>query len=144
MAGDRPLPIPLLAGALVTVGGVLERADIDWVAIGSLALLDKPLSSHTDIDLCIVPEDANHALDVLQESQLPAFDHDGWIVKTYVGNVLIDLIYKPEGVSAREMIDSSTRALAIEMDLGFEGLRIDIPVADRSLVLLSQEAAGKR
>lgn len=107
MPGDRAIPSALLSGALVTVGEVLDRANIEWCMIGSLGQGVKNENEHTDVDLCIRPGDAADALDALRESQLPAFDFEGWIVKTYVGSVLVDIIYRPDGVSSEQFLASA-------------------------------------
>jgi hypothetical protein len=89
-----------LTDALKRVAAVLRDHKIDFALGGGLAAwaLGGPPTEH-DVDLAIREADADAALRALAEEGLPTDQPpEGWLVKTWVNGVLVDLIFRPAGL----------------------------------------------
>jgi hypothetical protein len=91
------------------VAAELRDGDIPFVLGGGLAAWAHggPITEH-DIDLFVTENDSERALGVLARrgfrTEHPA---EGWLVKAWDGNVLVDLIFRPIGLQVdRSLIES--------------------------------------
>jgi hypothetical protein len=79
----------------------LDRAEVPFLLGGSLACWARggPESTN-DLDLMVRPEDAERALDALAAEGMSAErPPESWLLKAWDGDVLIDLIFHPVGLS---------------------------------------------
>jgi predicted nucleotidyltransferase len=106
--------------------GALRNAGIPFVLGGGLAAWARggPSSDH-DVDLLVKPEDAERAAGVVAELGMRIEKPpEGWLLKAYDGDVLIDLIYDPAtGPVTDEVIERadelevlSTRMLVMALE----------------------------
>jgi hypothetical protein len=90
-----------LLDALKVVAATLREAKIPFALAGGLAAWAHggPPTEH-DIDLMIRESDADNALAVLRDAGLRVErPPEGWLVKAWFDDVLIDLIYGPRGMT---------------------------------------------
>src|ERR671923_1227983 len=86
--------------ALKRAVAALRGAGIPFLLGGSLASWARggPQTRH-DLDLIIKPEDAERALETLQEAGMRAErPPEDWLFKAWDGDTLVDLIYCPKGL----------------------------------------------
>jgi Nucleotidyl transferase of unknown function (DUF2204) len=86
--------------AMKRAAGVLQNAGVKFALAGGLAAWARggPPTEH-DIDFLIKHEDAEPALGALAEAGMRTErPPEGWLVKAYDGDVLIDLIFEPSGL----------------------------------------------
>src|SRR6476619_3750447 len=91
--------------ALKHCAAALREVDVDFALAGGLAAWAHggPATEH-DIDLMIREQDAETALAALREvGMATACPPEGWLVKAWHGDILIDLIYSPRGVAVDTM-----------------------------------------
>lgn len=77
----------------------LREAEIPYLLAGGLAAWVRggPPTEH-DVDFVVRPEDADRALEALTAIGMrPERPPEEWLVKAYDGEILIDLIFGPEG-----------------------------------------------
>lgn len=89
-----------LTDTLKRAAGALREAGVPYALSGGLACwaYGAPESEH-DVDLVVLPGDADRAQDVLASSGMrPVTPPEGWLRKVYDGDVLVDLIFEPNGV----------------------------------------------
>src|SRR5690348_13912040 len=82
----------------------LRDGGVPFVVGGSLASWARggPEPRH-DLDIMVKPEDAEHALAVLEQAGLRSErPPEGWLFKAWDGEVMVDLIFGPKGL---EMTD---------------------------------------
>jgi hypothetical protein len=86
--------------AFKAAAGVLNEARVQYMLGGSLAAWVRGgPESCNDLDLLIRREDAERALAAFEGSGMRTErPPEGWLVKTWAGDVLIDLIFAPAGV----------------------------------------------
>jgi predicted nucleotidyltransferase len=80
-------------------GGALKQAGIPFVLGGGLACWARgaPKTEH-DVDLLVKTEDAERAQQALAQAGMrPEKPPEGWLLKAYDGDVLVDLIFSPQG-----------------------------------------------
>jgi len=90
-----------LLESLKHVAAALREADVPFVLGGGVAIWARggPETEH-DLDLFVKPEDAERALDVLAEAGLrPEKPPEDWLYKAWDGDVMVDLIFNPSGVT---------------------------------------------
>src|SRR3989442_796625 len=93
----------------------LREAGVDFILAGGLAAWARggPGSDH-DIDFCVRPDEADHALAALGEA---GFDKEippeGWLYKAHLDGELIDVIFEPAGLA----VDDELFSRADEMDV---------------------------
>jgi hypothetical protein len=95
----RYVPIERLTEAMKRTGAVLRDAGIPFALAGGLACWARggPATDH-DVDFLIKPEDAERAADALADAGLRVErPPEGWLVKTYVEETLVDLVFEPSG-----------------------------------------------
>jgi predicted nucleotidyltransferase len=88
-----------LLEAMKKSAGVLQDAGVPFVLGGGLACWARggPRTEH-DVDFLVRPEDAQRAQQALAESGMRTeTPPEGWLLKAYDDNVLIDLIFDPRG-----------------------------------------------
>jgi predicted nucleotidyltransferase len=108
-------PFEDLLESLKHAAAALREAGVPFALGGGLAIWARggPETEH-DVDLFIRPGDADRALEVLDadgfRTERPP---EGWLVKAWRGDVLVDLIYEPSGL----LIDDSVFARADELDV---------------------------
>jgi len=88
-----------LLGAMKKAAGVLREADIDFLLGGGLACWARgaPKTEH-DVDFLVRPRDAERAQQALAGAGMRAeTPPEGWLLKAWDGDVLIDLIFDPQG-----------------------------------------------
>ena len=91
---------PEILEALKCCAAALREVDVDFALAGGLAAWAHggPATEH-DIDLMIREQDAETALAALRAVGMPtACPPEGWLVKAWHDDILIDLIYAPRGV----------------------------------------------
>jgi hypothetical protein len=87
----------------------LREADVPFVLAGSVASWARGGPETTnDLDFIVRPEDAERALEALvQAGMQPERPPEGWLLKAYDDDVLVDLIFAPNGLKAEEVIEHS-------------------------------------
>jgi hypothetical protein len=113
----------------------LRDAGIPFAIGGSFAVWARggPSSDH-DVDIMIREQDAPRALDVLADAGMRTErPPEGWLVKAWDGDVLVDLIYAPSAVD----VDDSLLARCDEHNV--HGM--PMPVLPADVVLTSRLAA---
>lgn len=111
-----------LIQALKCVAAVLRDAKIDFALGGGMAAwaLGGPPTEH-DVDLAIRKADADAALHALEAAGLPTeVPPEGWLVKTWVDGVLVDLIFRPAGL----LIDDEFLATCPELSVAAVSMRV--------------------
>jgi hypothetical protein len=83
-----------------------ERAHIPYLLGGGLAAWARGGSeSYKDLDFMVKPEDAERALDALAaEGMRPERPPEQWLLKAWDGEVLVDLIHRPEGIEIDDQV----------------------------------------
>jgi len=107
---------------LKKTASALKRAEVDFLLAGGVACWARggPASAH-DVDYMVRPEHAERALDALVEAGLHAErPPEEWLYKAWDGDVLVDLIYHPMGMTVDD-------ALFARSD-SFDVLGVSIPV----------------
>ena len=88
-----------LLESMKKAGGILNDAGVPWVLGGGLACWARggPETEH-DVDILVRPEDADRARQALADAGLRTErPPEGWLLKAYDGDTLIDLIFDPQG-----------------------------------------------
>lgn len=88
-----------LLEAMKKAAGALREAGVPFLLGGGLACWARgaPKTEH-DVDFLVRPEDAERAQQVLAETGMRTEKPpEGWLLKAYEGDVLIDLIFDPQG-----------------------------------------------
>jgi hypothetical protein len=120
--------------------GVLQSAEIPFILGGGLASWARggPKTEH-DVDFMLRPEDADAALAAFHEAGYPIErPAEGWLYKTWVDDVLVDLIFEPSGGAITD--ETIERADVLEV----VALRIHVSsledlMAQKLLALTEQE-----
>jgi predicted nucleotidyltransferase len=121
-------------------GGILNDAGIPFVLGGGLACWARgaPKTEH-DVDFLVRPEDAERAQRALVEAGMrPDKPPEGWLLKVYDGDVLIDLIFRPQGGP----IDDGMFERAEELEVRAMPLQVaalEDVIAQKLLALKEQE-----
>jgi predicted nucleotidyltransferase len=114
MASDEQ-PFAEIEHALKRAAAALREADIPFLLGGSLASWARggPETRH-DLDLIIKPEDAERALETLQEAGMrPERPPEEWLLKAWDGDTLVDLIYCPKGLPVNDELIARGEELAV-------------------------------
>jgi len=94
----------------------LERQEIPYVLGGGLGCWARggPPSSN-DIDLMLKPEDAERAQEALAEAGMrPETPPEQWLRKAWDGDILIDLIYEPSGLTIDDEVIARGEEMSVE------------------------------
>jgi hypothetical protein len=97
---SRPVSFDDITASLRGAAAALDRAEVPFLLGGSLACWARggPESTN-DLDLMVRPGDAERALAALAaEGMRTERPPEGWLVKAWDGDVLIDLIHNPVGL----------------------------------------------
>lgn len=97
MASDDPQEI---LESCKRAAAILHEAKIPFAIGGGIACwcYGAPESDH-DVDIMLREEDARGAQEILaKEGMKPVDPPEDWLVKVYDGDVLVDLIFRPEGL----------------------------------------------
>ncbi|MEO6713616.1 MAG: nucleotidyltransferase [Mycobacteriales bacterium] len=89
-----------LTETLKRAAAALRDAGVPYALGGGLACwaYGAPESDH-DVDLMVLPADAARAQAVLADAGMKPVDPpEGWLRKVYDGDVLVDIIFEPNGV----------------------------------------------
>jgi predicted nucleotidyltransferase len=98
MKGQQEQEFQTLLDAMKRAGGALNEAGVPFVLGGGLAAWARggPKTEH-DVDFLVKPDDAERAWQALAESGLRTErPPEGWLLKAYDDDVLIDLIFDPQ------------------------------------------------
>jgi Uncharacterised nucleotidyltransferase len=94
-------PFSDIEATLKKAGAALREADVPFLLGGSLASWARggPETRH-DLDLMIKREDVERAVAALRAAGMRAEDPpEEWLVKAWDGDVLVDLIFAPKGLT---------------------------------------------
>jgi predicted nucleotidyltransferase len=95
---DQEQEFERLLATMKKAGGALNEAGIPFVLGGGLACWARgaPKTEH-DVDFLVKPEDAEPAQQALAAAGMrPETPPEGWLLKAYDGDVLVDLIFDPQ------------------------------------------------
>jgi hypothetical protein len=112
--------------------GALRGAEVDFMLGGGLAVWARGGSkTEHDVDFLVKPEDVERAQEALVAAGFePETPPEGWLLKAWDGNVLVDLIFEPRGGP----IDDKWFARADELDV----YAVTMPVASLDDVLVTK------
>src|SRR6266536_3529344 len=99
VTADQDREFEHLLDSMKKAGGALNDAGIPFVLGGGLACWARggPKTEH-DVDFLVKPADAERAQQALARAGLRIEKPpEGWLLKAYDGEVLIDLIFDPQG-----------------------------------------------
>src|SRR3954467_14761630 len=94
-------PAEDLVTAMMHVAGALRDADVPHLLAGSFAVWARGGPAHdTDLDFALKPEDVERAVDALVAAGMqPAPTPEEWLKKVREGDVQVDLIFDPAGLT---------------------------------------------
>jgi predicted nucleotidyltransferase len=98
---ETPSSFDELLETLKLAAAALREADVRFVLGGGLAIWTRggPETEH-DVDLFVKPEDAERALQALESAGFRTEEPpEGWLYKGWLGDVMVDLIYAPSGLT---------------------------------------------
>jgi hypothetical protein len=114
-----------------------RAADVPYLLGGSLACWARggPPPGH-DLDFVVKPEDAERALAALVETGMrPERPPEGWLLKAWDGDVLVDVIFAPTGLEVDDemmvrgdvlrLLAVDTRVMALDDVLASKLLALD-------------------
>lgn len=113
-------PDPALVATLKTTAAALRDAGVPFAVGGGFAVWARgaPPTEH-DVDLFICRSDADAALDALAAAGMRTErPPEGWLVKAWNGDVLVDLIFHPSGFEVTPAVLARAEMLNVAgMDL---------------------------
>jgi hypothetical protein len=129
-----------------------REAQVPTLLGGSLAIWARggPETRH-DLDFMVKPGDAERALQALVDAGMkPERPPEGWLYKAWDGDVLVDLIFQPRGLTmtdevfsrgeTREVLAISVNLMALEDVFATKLLAFDEHNCDYSAILLRARA----
>jgi predicted nucleotidyltransferase len=102
--------------ALKEAAGMLRDAGVDFLLGGGLACWARggPPTEH-DVDLILTQQEAEKAVNVVAAAGLPTErPPEGWLYKTWVEDVLVDLIFEPSGPRTPQDLLARADVLSVE------------------------------
>lgn len=124
--GELDVPFSQIQESLKHVVSALDEAGIPFLIGGSLASWARggPDTTH-DLDVIVRPRDAERAQQALVAAGMRAEDPpETWLLKVWDGDVLIDLIFEPAGLTVDdELIERAEWVNAAAMD--FKAMAIE-------------------
>jgi predicted nucleotidyltransferase len=127
---DQDRDFERLLEVMKKAGGAFNEAGIPFVLGGGLACWARggPKTEH-DVDFLLKPEDAERAQQTLAKAGMRTEKPpEGWLLKAYDEDVLIDLIFDPQGGP----VDDQTFARAEELEV--YAMRIKVASVEDVLV----------
>jgi rhodanese-related sulfurtransferase len=116
---DREATFDELTASLKRCAAWLRDADVDFVLAGSLAAWARggpPVSG--DIDFLVRPEQAGAARDALAAHGLRIEQPpEGWLVKAWDEEVLVDVIHQPAGLELEETFQRADVLSVLSVDM---------------------------
>jgi Uncharacterised nucleotidyltransferase len=112
---EEEQPFSDIEATLKKSAGALRAADVPFLLGGSLASWARggPETRH-DLDLMIKPEDVERAVAALTEAGMRAEDPpEEWLVKAWDGDVLVDLIFAPKGLTIDDEVIARGEVLSV-------------------------------
>lgn len=94
----------------------LEEQEVPYLLGGGLGCWARggPPSSN-DIDLMVKPEDAERAQEALAEAGMrPESPPEQWLLKAWDGEILVDLIFEPSGMTIDDEVIARGDELSVE------------------------------
>jgi hypothetical protein len=145
-------PFPDIEATLKRSVAAFREAKVPALLAGSLAVWARggPETRH-DLDFVVKPEDAETALQALADAGMkPERPPEGWLYKAWDGEVLVDVIFEPCGLTVdddliargeeREVMAIGIRLMALEDVLTSKLMALDEHSADFSKLLLMTRA----
>jgi predicted nucleotidyltransferase len=114
-----------LLETLKRAAAALRDAGVSFALGGGIAIWARggPETEH-DLDLFLKPEDAERALQALAEAGFrPEKPPEAWLYKAWDGNILVDLIFEPTGVT----VDDEFLERAPETEVSAVRMRVMSP-----------------
>src|SRR3954447_568389 len=95
--------------------GALQDRRVPFLLGGSLAVWARGgPESCNDLDLIVRSEDADGALEALEEAGMhPERPPEGWLFKAWDGEVLVDLIFAPKGLQVDDAMFQRAEPVSI-------------------------------
>jgi len=89
----------VILNTMKKAAGALRDAEVPFALGGGLAVWARGgAKTEHDVDFFVKPDDAERAQQALVAAGLePETPPEGWLLKAWDGNVLVDLIYEPRG-----------------------------------------------
>jgi len=116
---ELDVPFSLIKESLKRTVAALDEAEVPFLIGGSLAGWARggPDTTH-DLDVIVKPEDAKRAQEALVAAGMRAEDPpESWLLKVWDGDVLIDLIFEPAGMTVDDdLIEGAELVNAAAMD----------------------------
>jgi len=112
----RPQDLDELVATLKRAGAALRDAEVPFMVGGSLAAWARGGPAATkDLDLMLRPEHAETALGVLEGIGLRGErPPEGWLLKAWDGDVLVDLIFRPTGFPVDDALFERAEKLRVQ------------------------------
>jgi putative nucleotidyltransferase-like protein len=109
-------PFEAIRETVKKAAGALREAEIPFVLAGGLASWARggPETEH-DLDLLVKPEDAERTLDTLTAAGMkPEKPPENWLYKAWDGDVMVDVIFDPEGGPVDDELIERSDELEVE------------------------------
>jgi hypothetical protein len=117
--GDCDATFDEITDAMKRAAATLRDAEVPFVLAGSLAAWARggpPVSG--DIDLFVRPADVERASAALAERGLRIErPPEGWLVKAWDGDALVDLIFEPSGLELEETFERADVLSVLSVDM---------------------------
>ncbi len=119
-----------IESSLKTAAAVLRDQGLDFALAGSVACWARGApQSRNDLDFLVRPEDAEAALAALAQAGMrPDRPPEGWLLKAWDGDTLVDLIFGPRGIDDVGAVLERAEILAVAA--------LDLPVVALNDVLV--------
>src|SRR5919204_2003722 len=121
-------------------GAALNDEGIPWALGGGLACWARgaPETEH-DVDLLVKPEDAERAQEALAHAGFrPETPPEGWLRKAYDGDILVDLIFDPQGGPVDDGVFERAEELEVYA-MRMRVARLEDVITQKLLALSEQE-----
>jgi hypothetical protein len=111
-----------IEATLKKAAAALRDADLEFALAGSVACWARGApQSRNDLDFVVAPEDAERALQALEEAGMRGErPPEGWLLKAWDEDTLVDLIFAPSGIA--DVRDLLSRAEIVSV------AALDVPV----------------
>ena len=140
MTTDQEREFERLLDAMKKAAGTLNDAGVPFVLGGGLACWARgaPETEH-DVDLLVKPEDAERAQEALAHAGFrPETPPEGWLRKAYDGDVLVDLIFDPQGGPVDDGVFERAEELEVYA-MRMRVARLEDVITQKLLALSEQE-----